>query len=59
MGYYRVEMYNYEKCFSVFITITAHGPNTAREYAEYLLEQMWKDPDGWTINYVIEVKDFL
>lgn len=58
MNYYKIEMYNYEKYFSVFITITAHGPNTAREYAEYLLEQMWKDPDDWTINSVIEVKDF-
>lgn len=59
MGYYRIEMYNHEKCFSVYITITAHGPNTAKEYAEYLLEQMWRDPDDWMINYVIEVKDFL
>ena len=58
MGYYKVEMYNHEKYFSVFITITACGPNDAKRIAEYLLEQMWKDPDDWMVNYIIEVKDF-
>lgn len=58
MTYYKIEMYNYEKGFSVFITITAYGPNTVRENAEYLLEQMWKDPDNWTINSITEEKNF-
>lgn len=58
MNCYKVEMFNYEKYFSVFITITAHGPVTAREYAEYLLEQMWREPDDWTINSITEEKNF-
>ena len=58
MSYYKVEMYNHEKYFSVFIIITAYGPHSAKENAEYLLEQMWKDPDDWIINSVIEEKNF-
>ena len=58
MTYYRVEMYNYKHGFSVFITITAYGLNDAKEKAEYLLEQMWKDPDEWMVDYVIEEKNF-
>ena len=58
MGYYKVEMYNHEKHFSIFITITACGPNDAKRIAEYLLEQMWKDPDDWMVNYIIEEKNF-
>lgn len=58
MNYYKVEMYNHEKHFSIFITITAYGPNDAKQIAEYLLEQMWRDPDDWMVDYIIEVKDF-
>lgn len=58
MTCYKVEMYNYECGFSVFIIITAYGPNSAKENAEYLLEQMWKDPDDWTINSIAEEKNF-
>ena len=58
MSFYKVELYNYEKYFSVFITITAYGPNSAKENAEYLIEQMFRDPDDWTINSVIEEKNF-
>ena len=58
MGYYKVEMYNHEKHFSIFITITACGPNNAKRIAEYLLKQMWKDPDDWMVNSIIEEKNF-
>lgn len=58
MTYYKVEMYNYEKCFSVFITVTAYGRNHAQENAEYLLEQMWRDPDDWMIDSITEEKNF-
>lgn len=58
MNYYKVEMYNYEKCFSVFITITACGPNDAKQIAKYLLEQMWREPDDWTIDSIREEKNF-
>ena len=58
MTYYKIEMYNHEKGFYVFITITARGLHDAKENAEYLLEQMWKDPDEWMIDYIIEEKNF-
>ena len=58
MNDYKVEMYNYERGFSIFITIKAIGPITARESAEYLLEQMWKDPEDWMINSIREEENF-
>ena len=58
MTYYKIEMYNYEHSFSVFITITAFSPQDAKEKAEYLLEQMWRDPEDWMVDYIIEEKNF-
>jgi hypothetical protein len=57
MNFYKIELYNYEHYFSIFITITAYGPQGAKENAEYLLEQMFKDPDQWMINSVMEEKN--
>jgi len=58
MNYYKVEMYNYEKSFSIFITITAYGLRSAKENAEYLIEQMCKDPDDWIVYDVTEENNF-
>lgn len=58
MNLYKIELYNYEHYFSIFITINAYGPRSAKENAECLLEQMFKDPDQWTVDSVIEEKNF-
>lgn len=58
MDYYKIEMYNDELYFSIFITIQAYGYQDAKDKAEYLLTQMWKNPDVWMIGFVIEEKNF-
>ena len=58
MNYYKIELYNHVYHFSVFITITAYGEQSARENAEYFLKQMCKSPNLWMVNNIIEVKDF-
>ena len=58
MNLYKVELYNYEYYFSIFITITACGPRGAKENAEHLVEQMFKDPEQWMVNSVTEEKNF-
>ena len=58
MNIYKVELYNYEYYFSIFITVTAYGPRGAKENAQHLVEHMFKDPDQWTVENIIEEKNF-
>lgn len=58
MNFYKVELYNCEYYFSIFITTTAYGQRGAKENAQYLIEQMFKDPDQWTVENIIEEKNF-
>ena len=58
MSFYEVELYNHEHHFSIFITITAYGTRSAKENAEYFLEQMCKNPSQWVVNNIIEEQNF-